>query len=151
MEQISFYIHELSQTYNVPVPLVLITPVFFLAIVVFLLFLLVKLLEPKYRLYKQDTFYNLIWKWKWKKNEVIDLWCYCPTCKSMLYVDDENCKTTSNLGEKITFFICQECGESEKGRIRGGDRRYALQVIKRAIMQKVRENSFDIYRKSENG
>lgn len=147
MEKLQSYINSLSQMYNVPETLVIAAPIFLFFILLFLIFLAIKLLEPKYRLYKQDTFYNLIWKWKWKGEEIIDLWCYCPTCNSMLYVDDENCKATSNLGEKITFFVCKDCGESEQGRIRGGDRRYALHVIKRAIMQKVRDRTFDIYAK----
>jgi uncharacterized protein YbaR (Trm112 family) len=145
MEKIKSYISELGQAYNIPEALVVAAPIFLLFIAIFLTFLAVKLLEPKYRLYKQDSFYNLIWKWKWKKDEIVDLWCYCPTCKSMLYVDDENCKTTSTLGDKITFFICHECNESEKGRIRGGDRRFALSVIKREILGKVRNKTFDIY------
>jgi predicted RNA-binding Zn-ribbon protein involved in translation (DUF1610 family) len=145
MQNLQDFIHSLSQAYNVPSSLIIAMPVFLFFLFIFLIFLVIKLLEPKYRLYKQDTFYNLVWKWKWKGSDIIDLWCYCPTCKAMLYVDDENCKATNNLGEKITFFVCNECGESEKGRIRGGDRRYALQVIKRAIMQKVRQKSFDIY------
>jgi len=63
----------------------------------------------------------------------------------MLHVDDENCRTTSNLGEKITFFICDTCNESEIGRIKGGDRQYALKVIVREILAKIRLNTFDIY------
>jgi len=105
-----------------------------------------KIFEPKYKKYKQDMFKGMLWKWRYKGEKVIDLWCYCPACKSMLQVDDENCKTTLNLGEKITFFVCNNCEEKEIGRIKGGDRRFALKSIKREIFTKIRLNTFDIYK-----
>jgi len=112
---------------------------------IFIVVLIVKIQEPKYKMYKQDMFHGMLWKWKYKGERIIDLWCYCPTCKSMLHVDDENCKATSTLGDKTTFFICDTCNEREIGRIKGGDRRYALKVVIRAILAKIRLNTFDIY------
>lgn len=120
----------------------------FLAITIMLVFivvLLIKILEPKHKLYKQDMFHGMLWRWKYKSDRIVGLWCYCPECKSMLHVDDESCKATSNLGDKITFFICDSCGEREIGRIRGGDRNYALKVIIREILAKIRLKTFDIY------
>jgi len=113
--------------------------------VVFIVILLFKILEPKHKQYKRDIFEGMIWKWKYKGDEIVTLWCYCPTCQNMLSVDDENCNATRNLGDMTTFFICHECGGDEKGRIKGGDRRYSLSVIKRAILAKIRLKTFDIY------
>lgn len=147
MEGFNRFIIDLSVAYNTPVWLVLVTPVFLFFSFVFIVILLYKILQPSYKLYRIDIFHKMIWKWQYKQSDIIDLWCYCPTCGTMLSVDDENCRTTKNLGEKITFFVCQTCDGAEKGRIIGGDRAYALSVIKRAILGKIRQKTFDIYAK----
>ena len=139
------FIVSLSQQYGFPVWVVVGS---FLGIVIMLIFivvLLIKIFEPKHKLYKQDMFHGMLWSWKYKSERIVELWCYCPACKSMLHVDDESCKATSNLGDKITFFICNSCEEREIGRIRGGDRNYALKVIIREILTKIRLKTFDIY------
>ena len=138
-------IQAIAIEYSIPEYLVIIMPIVLFIMVIFLLFLAFKIFEPKFKLYKTDMFYGMLWKWKYKGEMVIDLWCYCPTCKSMLIVDDENCNATANLGDKTTFFVCHECGDNEIGRIKGGDRHYALKVIIRAILAKIRLNTFDIY------
>jgi len=145
MENIIKLISQASENYNIPQWLVATMPILIFLMFIFIVILFIKILEPKYKQYKMDIFEGMMWKWKYKQDDIIDLWCYCSTCKSMLIVDDENCKTTQNLGEKITFFICNECGEKEIGRIKGGDRKYALSVIKRAILAKIRLKTFDIY------
>lgn len=139
------YITKLAQEYNYPEWVIITTPIVIFIMVVFIIVLFVKILEPKYKMYRQDMFHNMLWKWKYKGDTIIDLWCYCPECKGMLRVDDENCRTTTNLGEKVTFFVCDKCNEKEVGRIKGGNRQYALSVIKRAILAKIRLNTFDIY------
>lgn len=139
------YIEKLASQYGFPEWVIIATFVAILIMLVFIIALVIKIIEPKHKLYKQDMFEGMLWKWKYKGEKIIDLWCYCPTCGSMLHVDDENCKTTTSLGEKTTFFICDTCGEREIGRIKGGDRRYALKVVTRAILAKIRLNTFDIY------
>ena len=138
-------ITEIAQQYNVPEYLVIITPVFIFIVVISLIFLAFKIFEPKYKMYRADMFHGMLWKWKYKGDRVIDLWCYCPKCTSMLLVDDESCSATMTLGEKYTYFVCHECGDNEVGRIQGGDRNYALKVIIRAILAKIRLKTFDIY------
>lgn len=145
MESLITYIEQLSINYNTPEWLIVIVPIAIFLMVIFILVLVVQIFQPKYKRYLQDIFHGMIWKWKYNGGDIIDLWCYCPTCKESLIVDDENCNATKNLGEKITFFVCQECGGNEKGRIKGGDRRYALGIIKREILAKIRLKSFDIY------
>ncbi len=139
-------IEALAVEYNIPEYLVVLIAITLFSMTAFLLVLIYKIFEPKYKLYKKDMFHDMIWKWKYKGDNIIDLWCYCPNCDSMLMVDDENCKATVNLGEKVTFFICHECGEHEVGRIKGGDRRYALKVVTREILAKIRLKTYDIYK-----
>jgi predicted RNA-binding Zn-ribbon protein involved in translation (DUF1610 family) len=139
------FVTKLSIQYNFPEWVILLSFLAIVVMVIFTIVLFIKILEPKYKMYRQDMFYGMLWRWKYKGDKIIDLWCYCPTCKSMLHVDDENCKTTSNLGEKVTFFICDKCNESEIGRIKGGNRQYALKVVIREILAKIRLNTFDIY------
>jgi len=139
------FIEKLSIQYGFPEWIILISFLALVLMIIFIIVLVVKIFEPKHKMYRKDMFEGMLWKWKYKGDKVIDLWCYCPTCGTMLHVDDENCKTTTNLGEKTTFFICNTCDEREIGRIKGGDRRYALKVIIRAILAKIRLKTFDIY------
>ncbi|MBE0492077.1 MAG: hypothetical protein IBX44_07480 [Sulfurospirillum sp.] len=141
------YLQSLATAYNLPFVLVLLAPIFLLIVLIFLLYFVWKIFEPRYKLYVSDLFYGVIWRWSWQGDSVVDLWCFCSTCKQMLFVDDENCKTTTKLHEKNTFFVCKTCGQKEVGRIKGGDRRYALNMIKRDIAAKVRHKTFDIYTK----
>lgn len=73
---------------------------------------------------------------------VVSLWCYCPECGSELTCDDESCRSSNVLANKITYFICQKCGEVEKSRITGGDRKYVLKIIRLEILKRVNENSY---------
>jgi len=138
-------IQSIAQEYNVPEYIVYIVPIAIFLMAIFLVLLVFKIFEPKFKLYRADMLHGMLWKWKYKGDTIIDLWCYCPKCKSMLIVDDDNCKATINLGEKTTFFVCNECGGNEVGRIKGGDRHYALKVITREILAKIRLKTFDIY------
>lgn len=138
------FIAELAKEYNFPEWAIISAGVALFLMVIFIIVLIVKILEPKHKQYKSDMFHGMIWKWQYKGDRIIDLWCYCPTCKTMLSVDDENCRTTTNLGDKVSFFICHECGEKEIGRIRGGDRHFALKTVIRDILAKIRLNTFDI-------
>lgn len=139
------FIAQLAKNYDFPQWVIVISIIALIFMFVFIVVLTIKIFEPKYKMYRQDMFEGMLWKWKYKGENIIDLWCYCPTCKSMLHVDDENCKATTTLGDKMTYFICDKCDEKEIGRIKGGDRRYALKVIIRAILAKIRLKTFDIY------
>lgn len=105
--------------------------------------LLFVLLQPKYKKFKEVTLYNVLWKWRWNGKNIYALSCYCPTCQSELYFDDENAKISKNLNEKITFFICKKCNEEEKGRIQGGDRNYAKSIVTREIHRLVNNKKFE--------
>ncbi|MBL0703506.1 MAG: hypothetical protein JJV95_05940 [Sulfurospirillum sp.] len=137
-------IEIMIQEYSIPEYLagVILTALFLGAI--FLLLVLARVFKPRWKFYRTDTFHNMTWKWRYKGDKVIDLWCYCPTCESMLIVDDDNSRATSNLGDKATFFICHKCGDSKMGRIKGGDRHYVLKSITRSILAKIRLKTFEV-------
>jgi len=140
------FITNLSIEYGFSQEVIIASFVSLFVMLIFIAILIFKIFEPKFKLYRVDMFHNVLWKWSYTGEKIVDLWCYCPKCKSMLHVDDENCSTTSNLGDKITFFVCHKCGECEVGRIKGGDRNYALRVVTREILAKIRLNTFDIYK-----
>lgn len=58
-------------------------------------------------------------------------------------VDDENCRSNESLQDKVTYFICNECGGHELGRVVGGDRRYALSLVKRDLWRHIKEGTFN--------
>lgn len=133
---------RISTLYNIPQWAVNIGAITIFIILVAFPFVAKKLLEPKYRKFKQMSMYNVLWRWKYKKNEIVGLWCYCPKCLSMLSCDDENCRATEELQEKITFFVCHECGGHEQGRVVGGDRRYAISLVKREVLREIRTGEY---------
>ena len=58
-------------------------------------------------------------------------------------VDDENCRSEETLQHKITYFVCPNCGGHELGRVIGGDRRYALSLVRRDIWRHIRDGSYN--------
>ena len=138
MEKIIDLLTRISVLYNIPQWAVDIGA---FAIVVFLIaapFIAKKLMEPKYFKFREMSMFNVLWKWKYRKGDVSLLWCYCPTCQAMLTCDDENCRSTEDLQNKNTFFVCNECGGNEQGRVVGGDRRYVQSLVKREIWRQIR-------------
>ncbi|MDD2383743.1 MAG: hypothetical protein PHN18_06090 [Sulfurospirillaceae bacterium] len=138
MEKIIDLLTRISVLYNIPQWAV---DSGALAIFVFLIaapFIAKKLMEPKYYKFREMFMYNILWKWKYRKGEISLLWCYCPHCQGMLTCDDENCRSTEDLQNKITFFVCNECGGNEQGRVVGGDRRYVQSLVKREIWRQIR-------------
>lgn len=133
---------RISTLYNIPQWAVNIGAITIFIILVAFPFVAKKLLEPKYRKFRQMSMYNVLWRWKYKKDEIVGLWCYCPKCLSMLSCDDENCRATEELQDKITFFVCNECGGHEQGRVVGGDRRYAISLVKREVLREIRTGEY---------
>ncbi|MDR2789864.1 MAG: hypothetical protein LBB59_02665 [Campylobacteraceae bacterium] len=115
-----------------------------LFIVILLALVLIFILSrgEEYKKFNSISLYNVIWKWKYKKNRIVSLWCYCPECGSALICDDEYCRSTITLTNKTTFLICKNCGESEKGRIVGGDRNYLLKIVKFEIQKRIKNGTY---------
>lgn len=98
--------------------------------------------RPAFLRYVEESLYGVTWQWRWSGKRIVGLWCYCPTCKGELSFDDENCKTTKNLNERTTFFICKGCGGEEKGRVVGGDRRYVMTLVQHELMRRASSAEF---------
>lgn len=96
--------------------------------------------KPEYVIYIEDIFYNVKWKWSWKKDKVTNLFCFCPKCEESLVYDDTSCKERFSLN-KETKFICQKCNYSSS--LGGGDISHSLNIIEREINRKVRLNIYE--------
>jgi hypothetical protein len=46
------------------------------------------------------------------------------------------------FANKVTYFICQNCGNIEKSRVVGGDRKHVLKIVKFEINKKINQNSY---------
>jgi len=103
----------------------------------------------EYKRYKNDTLYDAQWLWDWQGRNIVGLWCYCPTCKGALSFDDTLCKTTSKLGEKITYLIFTHCDSGQVAQIKGGDRRYVLNLVQREILRKT-QTKISVLQKDKN-
>lgn len=97
---------------------------------------------PSYKRYKQETLYGVTWRWSWQGRMIVGLWPHCPQCGSELLMDDEHAHTSKNLHEKTVFFICNTCQGEEKGRMIGGDRRYAITLVQRELFRRVNAGEF---------
>lgn len=143
MEKIIDLLSRISALYNIPQWIVNSGAVAIVVILIASPFVVRYLMQPKYYKFREMILFKVLWRWKYKKGEVIGLWCYCPKCQAMLMVDDENCRSEENLQNKLTFFICHECGGNELGRVVGGDRRYVLSLVKRDIWRHIRDGSYN--------
>lgn len=143
LEKLMDLLTRVSELYAIPQWAVNAGAVTIFCILVAFPFLVRHLLQPKYYRFRELILFKVLWRWKYKKDDVVGLWCYCPKCQAMLMVDDENCRSNESLQNKITYFICNECGGNELGRVVGGDRRYALSLVKREIWRHIKEGSFN--------
>lgn len=107
---------------------------FVVVLTMFIFFILWYKSRPKHLSYKEEILYGVLWKWSWKKDNVVNLWCYCPKCNNALVIDDTFSKNVQNLSDKSTYFVCKNC-DSGGGVIKGGDRDYALVIVKREILK----------------
>ncbi len=92
--------------------------------------------EPRIKSYISDEIYDVNWRWKWRGNEIVNLWCYCPKCDGTLIYDDNNCDHA--FCDRQTKFICENCDRETISTIKGGNKRYTLNMIKREIRRKIR-------------
>lgn len=143
MEKLLSLLTRISELYNIPQWIVNSGAIAICVILVSFPFIAHYLMRPKYHRYKEMILFKVLWRWKYKKGDIIGLWCFCPKCQSMLMCDDENCRSTEVLQDKITYFICHECGGHELSRVVGGDRRYVLSLVRRDIWRHIREGSYN--------
>ena len=126
MEKIIDLLTRISELYAIPQWAVNTGAIAIFCILVGFPFGVRHLMQPKYYRFRELILFKVLWRWKYKKGDVIGLWCYCPKCQNMLMVDDENCRSEETLQHKITYFVCPACGGNELGRVVGGDRAKGL-------------------------
>ncbi|AOO65500.1 hypothetical protein [Sulfurospirillum halorespirans] len=143
MEKIIDLLNRISELYAIPQWVVNSGAIAICIILLAFPFVARVLMRPKYFRFRELILFKVLWRWKYKKGDVIGLWCYCPKCQSMLMVDDENCRSEETLQHKITFFVCPTCGGHELGRVVGGDRRYVLSLVRRDIWRHIREGTYN--------
>lgn len=143
MEKILSLLTRISELYTIPQWIVNSGAIAICIILVAFPFIARYLMRPKYSKFRELILFKVLWRWKYKKGDIVGLWCYCPKCQSILMVDDENCRSEETLQHKVTYFICQECGGNELGRVVGGDRRYVLSLVRRDIWRHIRDGSYN--------
>ncbi len=134
---------RISELYTIPQWLVNTGAITIFCILVAFPFVVRHLMQPKYYRFRELLVFKVLWRWKYKRGDIVGLWCYCPKCQAMLMVDDENCRSSDSLQNKITYFICNECGGHELSRVVGGDRRYVLSLVKRDIWRYIKEGTYN--------
>jgi RNase P subunit RPR2 len=97
--------------------------------------------KPEFITYVEDFIYGTKWRWKWEKEEVTNIQCYCPKCDAILVYDDRSSHTKYTDVSK-TDFICQNCDSQIVTSIHGGNKNYALSAVKREIERRIRTNEY---------
>jgi len=87
--------------------------------------------------YTEDFIYGATWKWKWEKNKITEIQCYCPNCNTILVYDDTSSNTRYTDVNK-TDFICESCKSQLITSIHGGNKNYAFNAVKREIERRIR-------------
>jgi hypothetical protein len=100
---------------------------------------------PAFQLYREDQFYGAVWRWSWVDDQVVQLWCFCPRCDLELSYDDSACSYFGpfNGSSPQTVFGCEHC-RKQIAQIPGGNRDYALSVVRREIARKIRTNDIPL-------
>jgi hypothetical protein len=121
--------------------MLLIISVLALITIIKILLLFTKSTKAEYTKYVEDSIYNAKWRWKWTKDEIINIECYCPKCDSLLVYDDSSCHTKYTELVK-TDFICENCKSQIVTSIHGGNKKYAMNTIKREIQRRIRTEEY---------
>ncbi|MDC9565212.1 MULTISPECIES: hypothetical protein [unclassified Pseudoalteromonas] len=92
---------------------------------------------PEFIKYTEDYINDAKWKWEWLDNQIVGLWCYCPSCDATLVYDDSSCRRSS-FEEKQTHFVCENCNHKIVSTVKGGDYLYAVSSAEREIHRRIR-------------
>ena len=138
-------IHWLQNTqltsYNYPAWMFLAISILILISILVLFLILKKSFKAQYTTYTEDFLYDAKWRWKWTKDEIINIECYCPKCDSLLVYDDSSCHTKYTEVVK-TDFICENCNSKLVTSIHGGNKKYAINAVKREIQRRIRTEEY---------
>lgn len=130
-------------THYYPAWIFLLVSIFILISIITLYMIFKKSSKTDLSVYTEDFIYGATWKWKWKKNEITNLQCYCPKCDTVLVYDDTSCHTRYTDLAK-TDFICESCTSQLITSIHGGNKTYAFNLIKREIERRIRINEYKV-------
>jgi len=131
----------LLSSYTLPVWLLLIISILATTTILRFMISLTSSSNPEYTVYVKDSIYGANWRWKWSKDEIANIQCYCPKCDAQLIYDESSCHTRYTEVAK-TDFICENCDSKIVTSIHGGNKNYALGAIKREIERRIRTNEF---------
>ena len=137
----------LLTSYNIPLWALILISILALTTAVKFLINLQSSSKPEHFTYKEDFIYGAKWRWKWSRNEISNIQCYCPKCDSILVYDDSSCHTRYTDVTK-TDFICQNCESKLVTSIHGGNKNYAINAVKREIERRIRTNEYKTPNKS---
>ncbi|RXK06598.1 hypothetical protein [Halarcobacter bivalviorum] len=100
-----------------------------------ILVIAIKLIGKNRSKYTEDTFYNIKWNWKWHKDDIVNLECFCPTCGESLYYDDTTSKFTLQVSK--VDFICDKC-QKVVGSIANENKKLnSSQIISKEIQRQI--------------
>lgn len=133
----------LLTSYTLPIWLLSIISILALVTIIKFLLLFTNNPLPEYTSYVKDFISGTNWRWKWKKDEIENLQCYCPICDSILVYDESSCHSRYTDVVK-TDFICENCKSQIVTSIYGGNKRYAFNSIKREIERRIRTNEYKV-------
>lgn len=138
----TIWIYDILLTsYTLPVWLLLIISILALVSIINFLLLFTNNKKAEYTKYVKDSIYDATWRWKWKKDDIVDIQCYCPKCDSILVYDESSCHTKYTEVTK-TDFICEKCNSQIVTSIHGGNKKYAINAVKREIQRRIRTQEY---------
>ncbi len=105
----------------------------FMLVVIFA-YILLYLFRPKYKKIHSLNLYGVVWEWSWFEGKPVGIEAYCEDCGSKIVFDDQYANMGSDLNGGMTFLVCKNCNNQEKGHVKGGDRKYVLKLVTRQIM-----------------
>ncbi len=127
-----------GENYSVPGwALTILGLVAFITIVRTIIGLLAKYYAASQNSYVDDMLFGAKWRWSWFGKDILNLWCFCPTCDSELVYDDSSTRFQAFETPK-TLFICEHCNRNVIARVDGGGKNYALSAVEREIRRRIR-------------
>jgi hypothetical protein len=137
-DQVASFVGLFGAAYQVPGWLLAAISVLALVTVVRSLVGLRTVASPQHFQFVEDQLYGAKWRWSWSGGDVSNLWCFCSRCDSELVYDDSTARSIYSHEGARTHFICEHCSRETVASIPGGDKDYALGVVRREIRRKVR-------------
>ena len=97
--------------------------------------------------YAEDMIHDVVWRWRWSGNTIIDLVCYCPACDAQLEFWEGGNEVQLRCGGKCEPDIIRNYDSNTKiiplkSTIRGRSSRDALNKIESEILRRIRTGEY---------